>query len=771
MAILFGIILIFLVVVILCISPITKYLIEKYDEKYTGRQITLNWAYVNPFTGYVHFNDLKIYEYKSDSVFFSVKGLSVNFAVLKLFSKTYEVSEVTLDQPHGVIIQNNKSFNFDDLIKRFSPKDSIPKVSKAPVHFNLLNVKINDGDFYYHEKQTPIDYFIKKVDIKSSGLRWDNDTIKTSFSFLPGVGTGDIKGNIVVDLKSTDYSLDAVVQKFNLDIINQYLKDLTNYGSFRATLDATIKAKSNFKDRQKLTTSGVYCVTDFHFGKNKSEDYTSFKKLVIAIKEVDPKRHIYSFDSISLNSPYFKYERYDHLDNVQTIFGQNGSNIKAANAQDAKFNLIIELGKYIRDISKNFLNSPYKVGRLAIYNADLRFNEYSLSEEFSAGLNPLSCIADSIDKNHARANFFLNSGIKPYGKLALALSINPKDSSDFDIQFKLLNIPLSVFNPYMLSYTSFPLDRGTLEFNSMWHVRNGVINSSNHLVLVDPRVTKRVKNKDTKWIPVPLIMAFIRERGNVIDYEIPITGDLRKPKFHIKDIILHLVENIFVKPVTTPYRIEVKNTEKEIEKSLSLRWGVRSVALESNQKKFIEEIVNFLTKNSDAIITVSPEEYILKEKESILLFEAKKKYYLESNHINSRLFNEKDSELVDKMSIKDSTFIRFLNKQVNTTNVFTVQEKCTKLIGQETILKKYDQLRKSRKEMFISYFKEKNLEKQVRFTPDENIIPYNGFSYYKLVYNKFPEDLVKAYEKMNELNNETPRKEYKKEHQKFIRPL
>ena len=73
--------------------------------------------------------------------------------------------------------------------------------------------------------------------------------------------------------------------------------------------------------------------------------------------------------------------------------------------------------------------------------------------------------------------------------------------------------------------------------------------------------------------------------------------------------------------------------------------------------------------------------------------------------------------------------------------------------------------------MFISYFKEKNLEKQVRFTPDENIIPYNGFSYYKLVYNKFPEDLVKAYEKMNELNNETPRKEYKKEHQKFIRPL
>ena len=50
------------ILVILFISPITKYLIEKYDETYTGRQITLDLAYVNPFTGFVHFKNLKIFE-------------------------------------------------------------------------------------------------------------------------------------------------------------------------------------------------------------------------------------------------------------------------------------------------------------------------------------------------------------------------------------------------------------------------------------------------------------------------------------------------------------------------------------------------------------------------------------------------------------------------------------------------------------------------------------------------------------------------------------
>src|ERR1035437_815673 len=130
--ILISTIIIIVVVVILFISPITKYLIEKYDEKYTGRQIAMNWAYVNPFTGYIHFSDLKIYEFKSDSVFFSANGVSVTIAMLKLLSKTYEISELTLNQPYGLIVQNRKELNFSDLIEKFSSKDTSNTV-KEPI--------------------------------------------------------------------------------------------------------------------------------------------------------------------------------------------------------------------------------------------------------------------------------------------------------------------------------------------------------------------------------------------------------------------------------------------------------------------------------------------------------------------------------------------------------------------------------------------------------------------------------------------------------------
>lgn len=758
-------IIIAVVVVILFISPIAKYLIEKYDEKFTGRQITLDRAYVNPFTGYVYLSNLKIRELKSDSVFLSVKGVSANFEMIKLFSKTYEISEITLDHPWGIIIQNKKDLNFNDLIEKFSPPKKT--TTTGPLHFNILNIKINDGEFYYQEKQIPINYFIKKVNLESSGKRWDLDSIAIKFSFLSGIGSGDMKGNFSVNFTNKNYRFAVLVHKFSLEIIDQYLKDLINYGSFKANLDADVKATGNFKDEENLNASGLLAINDFHFGKNPKEDYASFDKLVVDIIQLNPKNHKYILDSVSLNHPYFKYERYDNLDNFQTIFGKKGSNVTAITSNPAKFNLVIEIGRYVQVIAKNFFRSNYKVNRLAIYKGDLRFNDFSISEKFSTSLNPLYIVADSIDKKHKRVEVSLKSNIKPYGNIAVTLSIDPQDSVDFDIKYHLQKIPAAVFNPYIISYTSFPLDRGTIDVNGKWSVRNGFIQSNNHLIIIDPRVTKKIKNKDNKWIPMPLIMAFIRESGNVIDYEIPITGNLKSPKFHFRDVIFDLIGNIFIKPVTTPYRQEVKDVETEIEKSITLKWQMRQNKLRSNQEDFIETMADFLVKNPEAFIAVYPQHYEIKEKEYILFFEAKKKYFLAINKMNAQSFCKADSEKIDKMSIKDSLFVHYLNNKQQDPMLFTIQDKCARFIDSTIVNNKFKQLNREREIAFIAFFEKKEVDKRVKIYSAADVIPYNGFSFYKIEYKgDFPESLLKAYQEIDKYNDEAPRKKFEKEREK-----
>ncbi|MFH2142256.1 MAG: DUF748 domain-containing protein [Bacteroidota bacterium] len=576
-----------------------------------------------------------------------------------------------------------------------------------------------------------------------------------------------MKGDMTINIKNMDYRIAVIADKFDLKFVEQYLKDMVNYGSISASLDADFNSTGNFINIDKVTNKGLLVINDFHFGKSPEDDYVSFDKLSLTIIEISPGNHIYIYDSISLSHPYFKYERYDYLDNIQTMFGINGANISAAKSDKEKFNLILEIADYMKVLSRNFFKSDYRINCFSISNGIVKFNDYSISEKFSIEANPLFIVADSINKNHKRVNISLKSGILPYGNFSVNLSINPKDSTDFDLQYNIQKLPAAMFNPYVITYTSFPIDRGTIELSGTWNVRNGLIQSENHLVIIDPRVIKRHKNEDLKWIPVPMIMSFIRERGNVIDYEIPITGNLNEPEFHLNDVLFDVIKNIFVKPATIPYRIHIKNVETEIEKSLTVKWEMLSCSLHPKQERFIKKMADYLIDNPDATIDVYPQQFAIKEKEYLLFFEAKKKYYLTINNVDAQSFSKTDSLKVVKMSVKDSLFVLYIDEHINGNGLFTIQEKCNYYTGTTFINSQYKKLNRDREDVFLEHFKKKEVDSRVRILSGENNIPYNGFSFYKILYKgELPESLIKAHNQMNELNDEGPRKTFENDRRK-----
>ncbi len=762
---LFLIIAIPVVLLIAFISPLTKWAIEKYDLKYTGREITLDLAYVNPFTGYVYFKNIKMHEAFSDSVFFSARGISANFEWLKLFSKTYEIGHLNLTEPVVRIVQKKKDFNFNDLIKKFSSKDSIPEPAGEPLHFNLLNISIENGRFYYLERSIPVFYFIKDVDISSGGKRWDTDTMDFKYSFASGIGTGNLRGTLTVSTTSSDYKLAAQLNKFDISVLEQYVRDIANYGKVRGNLDADIKAEGNFKRAQDLNAKGFMAVNDFHIGKSLGEDYASFKKLSLGIIHLSPKNKKYFFDSVSLVRPYFKYERYDHLDNLQYMFGQHGEKAEKA-ATSEKTNILFQIGNYIQLLAKNFFKSDYKVKRLAIYDADLRYSDFALTEKFAAAVSPLTIIADSIERGDKWVNLNLRTKLKPYGNMGLDVSINPKDSSDFNFHFYLKKLPIAMFNPYFITYSSFPMDRGIVEVEGKWTVRNGVINSTNNLVVIDPRINNRQKRNGAKWLPLRFFMFFVRERGNVIDYEVPIKGDLKDPKFKLRDVIFDVLTNIFVKPVTVPYRTQVRIVENEIERTLSLKWTMRSAKFSEPQEKFLRNIAEFLEKHPDRNITVQPEFYLDKEEEYILFFEAKKKFYFGGQLFEGKRLDESDSTAIEKLSVKDSAFTRFLNRN-SPEGLHTVQDKCRQLVSESLIDKKMSDLMAARKMVLLSFFSTNKVAGQVKMKPVKMTVPFNGFSLYRISYNgELPEELREAYDKLNELDENSPRDKFRFERER-----
>jgi len=190
--------------------------------------------------------------------------------------------------------------------------------------------------------------------------------------------------------------------------------------------------------------------------------------------------------------------------------------------------------------------------------------------------------------------------------------------------------------------------------------------------------------------------------------------------------------------------------------------------MQSNEENFTKKLAKFLVKNPGTSIVITPQHYETKEKEYILFFEAKKKYYLLLHPENAASFSESDSDYVDKMSVKDSLFVHYLNKHLTHTLEFTIQDKCGSLISPAFVNAKFNQLNKARESNFLSHFEGLGVGKRITFSTSQNTIPYNGFSFYKITYKgELPDYLIKAYCKMNELDNEKPREKYQKERGKL----
>lgn len=754
------------VVVIACASPIGKRIIETYvGPKILGRHIKTDWVYVNPFTGYVHISGLKIYECGGDSItILRADELNVHYNILKTLTKNFEFTDADLVRPVGWIIQDHKQFNFTDLIIHFSPKhpedttDKRPKV-RHPLHINVLNFKITDGEFHYQEKSIPVNYYFKHVNISSPGKWWARDSMFLKVDMVSGPGTGTVHAEGFLDLYRLDYGVSADIRGLDMQILEQYLRDLANYASLRGLVDARIKTSGNFKDRLAMHAEGSIEVRDFHVGKSPTFDIAAFEKLSFSIHDLTPREFQYYFDSIAIHHPYFLYERYDYMDDLRNMFGAKAEKAKAARADKTKFNLIIEIGRYLQDLVENFLKSKYRLDHFDIYDGNLTYNDYALREKFYIGADPIFIHADSIYKTNPRLKVSLRSALKPHGTLTADFSVDPATYQDFDLHYHLLRTPVALFNPYLITYTSFPLDRGIIEFNGTTLVRANIVHSDNHLLVLDTRVAKRVNKDDTKWIPLPLIMSIVRSPGNAIDYSIPIGGNLRNPHFQITDVVGQVIENILIKPPYTPYIAKAKAVEDVVEKSLYIKWELRSAKLTSDQEKFVSGMADFLKDRPGSSLQISSVDYVDKEKEYILLFEAKKKYFLMTH--NQSKASEDDSILIDRMSVKDSAFVHYLTAQPGVEMLYSVQEKCEHLLGKSIVDDKFMRLVKEREDLFLSWFKANGTGAQVKFVQTRNIIPFNGYSCYKIEYKgDKPVDLLKAYDDLVSINNMNPRRRY-----------
>lgn len=101
------------------ISPVARYLIEKYSEEYSGRLINMDYLRINLFNGEVNVKGLRIHEKNKKQVFVGIGEVDAKVGLWRLLYSNYLIKRLQLHRPVVRIIQRGNHFNFDDLVQRF----------------------------------------------------------------------------------------------------------------------------------------------------------------------------------------------------------------------------------------------------------------------------------------------------------------------------------------------------------------------------------------------------------------------------------------------------------------------------------------------------------------------------------------------------------------------------------------------------------------------------------------------------------------------------
>ena len=197
------------------------------------------------------------------------------------------------------------------------------------------------------------------------------------------------------------------------------------------------------------------------------------------------------------------------------------------------------------------------VERVILKRSRLRFADFSLTPRFITTIEALAGTITGLgSKPGARAKVDLKGQVDAYAPATVSGALNPfRGAEDTDLTLTFRNVELSSLTPYSGKFAGYAIDRGKLDLDLRYVVKDGKLDGQNKVVLDQLTLGRAVDSPDKVSLPLKLAIALLKDSRGVIDLDIPVYGDLNDPQFRLGGVIWKAVLGLLTKIVTAPFAL------------------------------------------------------------------------------------------------------------------------------------------------------------------------------------------------------------------------
>lgn len=651
-----GIIVGLVVAVLLLISPIAKWYIEEHDMELVGREITIGNLWINVLHGSVNIKNLTLYEDDGVRPFVQFAQFKTKIKLNELLDRKLVVNHILLSELDINIEEDRTWFNFNSMIDHFKSDEPKPeKETSDSEPFGLIFNDINIEKSHIHFVDFSIDNEFNLDDISIFVPSVDLSLLKTNVG-LDLLINNDAPLHCDLDLSehAESYTMDVNLNGLDLNTAEPYLKMFLAIKDLEGEVNVGLHAQGTTEQILDFNLTGEVSLTDITM-KDTLDYQLGFIDSIYA-----------NFDNFNMNDNLLNFKRV-YLTGINSAYIVYPDSTTCFDILAGKKNYTdTTIYEKIADTIIAEIEEVKETKRLHVNIENFRFDkvnfvyeDQTLPDTFHFEISDLSLTSKNfnLDENNS---IHLRANLNKLGKLTAAWSGNMSGLENHNLTLMLSNLKINDFSPYCISMFGFPLEDGTLSFNSQNIIANGNLEGINKLQLAQPKVGDRMKNFTPKIpkIPLKLGLYVLTDKNNNCNLELPISGNLNDPKFSYTKAILKVFTTLIVKVATSPFRLLASDDNGQY-----IPFDLIGMDFSAEDYTLIDNVANTMTNLPDITVEFEQQVNYNDAVERLSIMQLQRAYFIEQHpEIDSTGIDYLTNEAIRAIKLNDKGLMEFAKR-------------------------------------------------------------------------------------------------------------
>lgn len=663
--------------ILLGISPLAKYYVEKHGKELIGRRVSVDQLRFNLLNGKLHIEDFTLYEADEKSTFVALDRFSTDVKLWSLLKRTININYIDLVRPDIHITQQGSSFNFDDMVAHFRSDSTAvekPSVEKNPWIIDIDSITIRSGKMLYEDRQVEAKWDFNNLNlyIPSVYFAGQDTDIGITLSFAEG---GSLHTSLAYNLESNDFDLSVELNRLALSTVLPYFRQTFNVSAVEGNLTADVNLTGNLSYIMGFSIAGTADVENFRLHDMQEREVIALEKGHVKVDSVDFVNNSFHFDRLAFEGLQGKYELF--ADSTNTYTGLWKAIEDRGEEADAAVSVKVDSTEH--DPLKLYIRSA-ELKRSAFHYAD-----HTLHCPFAYDITDITLTSRNFDLD-AINQLMGRATLQSTGSASLRWQGSFKSLANHNITLNLANVAMKDFSPYCEAFTAHPITGGNLTFESQNIITDYELKGTNHLNTYQFAVEKKLKEIDPSVkLPLKLGVYVLTDKQGHINLDLPVKGRIDDPEFSYRKIVFKALGNVLLKVATAPFSF-LKGGDNKGFSSIAIE-EPHKASFNAEQYASFDEIASTLKEKPEMRVTLTQQIDRTEAERQMALYSLKAAYYKQDLGDTTMRLEMVDYDKINQIKTGSSELAAFadgeLSKRGLSTKGKNTEEKAVALYGEQ----------------------------------------------------------------------------------------